>query len=115
METNNAADPLHEQLTIMRNSLFDEKMLNFQFRLLEYLEDGAQPNFAEQVMKTFFESSTEKIAILEQAVEKPPSDFSELDKHLYHLKGSSGGVGAHKVWIEVGKLEKYIEERNLER
>lgn len=48
--------------------VFLQKVLNFQFRLLEYLEDGAQPNFAEQVMNTFFESSTEKIAILEQAV-----------------------------------------------
>ncbi|GMN50628.1 hypothetical protein TIFTF001_019779 [Ficus carica] len=115
METNNAADPLREQLAIMRNSLFDEKMLNDDFRVLETLEDREQPNFAEQVMNSFFESSDETIAIFEQTLENPTSNFSEFERQLYRLKGSCSGVGACKVRIEADKLEKCIEERDLER
>lgn len=45
-----------------------QKMLNNEFRVLETLEDREQPNFAEQIVNSFFESSDETIAIFEQTL-----------------------------------------------
>ncbi|EXB59764.1 Histidine-containing phosphotransfer protein 4 [Morus notabilis] len=112
----NSTDPLREQLAIMRNSLLDEKMLDIHFRLLETLEleNKEKPNFVEDTMNMYFESSAEKIAIFEDALENPPSDFSDLKRHIYQFKGSSGSVGAIKVMNEVVRLIECIDKGDIE-
>ncbi|KAF3442976.1 hypothetical protein FNV43_RR16894 [Rhamnella rubrinervis] len=85
-----ANKPLRQQIASMRQSLFDEGILDNHYMQLENLEDNDNPNFAEEVMSLYCRDSTKIIASLHQALEKPgPLDVNKLDKLLHQLKGGS--------------------------
>ncbi|PON45160.1 Signal transduction histidine kinase, phosphotransfer (Hpt) domain containing protein [Parasponia andersonii] len=86
-------------------------MLDKHYVTVEKLEGKNNPNFAEEVMTMYFRESTKIIAIIEQALEKPPIDFIGLEKYIDQLKGSSSSIGAKKVRNEVNQMGKCIEEQ----
>ncbi|CAL9027791.1 unnamed protein product [Prunus brigantina] len=108
------SNPLRQQVASMRQSLFDEEILDKQFMQMEQLEDVDNPNFAEEVMTLYIRDSTKLIATVEQALERPPYDVNKLDKSLHQLKGSSASVGANKVWIETNQMRESIKAGDLE-
>ncbi|KAM6583271.1 hypothetical protein CsatB_010273 [Cannabis sativa] len=111
------SNPLRQQIANMRQSLFDEKMLDEHYLIVEQLEDKNNPNFAEDIMAIFNQDSTQLIANLEQALEKekPHHDFIVMEKQLYQLAGSSASVGANQVSIEVDNMRKCTREHDIER
>ncbi|XP_062090897.1 pseudo histidine-containing phosphotransfer protein 5-like isoform X1 [Humulus lupulus] len=109
------SSPLRQQIATMRQSLFDEKMLDEHYLIVEQLEDENNPNFAEEIMTMYFRDSTQLIANLEQALEKPTYDFIVTEKHLHKLLGSSGSIGANQVSIEVNQMRKCTREHDIER
>ncbi|CAB4288378.1 unnamed protein product [Prunus armeniaca] len=109
------SNPLRQQVASMRQSLFDEEILDKQFMQMEQLEDVDNPNFAEEVMTLYIRDSTKLIATVEQALERTPYDVNKLDKSLHQLKGSSASVGANKVWSETNQMRESIKAGDLER
>ncbi|KAL6274595.1 hypothetical protein ACE6H2_025287 [Prunus campanulata] len=86
------SNPLRQQVASMRQSLFDEEILDKQFMQMEQLEDVDNPNFAEEVMTLYLRDSTKLIATVEQAL-----------------------VGANKVWIETNQMRESLKAGDLER
>ncbi|XP_062090898.1 pseudo histidine-containing phosphotransfer protein 5-like isoform X2 [Humulus lupulus] len=86
------SSPLRQQIATMRQSLFDEKMLDEHYLIVEQLEDENNPNFAEEIMTMYFRDSTQLIANLEQAF-----------------------IGANQVSIEVNQMRKCTREHDIER
>ncbi|KAH7511492.1 pseudo histidine-containing phosphotransfer protein 5 isoform X1 [Ziziphus jujuba] len=108
--------PMRQQIASMRQSLFDEEILDNHYLQLEQLEDRDNPNFAEEVMTLYCRDSTKIIASLHQILEKPgPMDVNKLDKFLHQLKGSSASVGANKIRNEVNLMREYVKEENIEK
>ncbi|EXB59765.1 Histidine-containing phosphotransfer protein 4 [Morus notabilis] len=112
MESNN--NSLRQQIADMRQSLFDEEMLDRHYRTVEELSDKDHPNFAEEVMTMYFRDSTKLIAIFENALENAPFNFIVLDKYLHQLKGSSASIGAKKVWEKINEMRDCLRERDIE-
>ncbi|RXH74627.1 hypothetical protein DVH24_029348 [Malus domestica] len=106
---------LREQVAAMRQSLFDEEILDKQFVQMEELEDVHNPNFAEELMTLYFRDSSKLLVSVEKALERPPYDANKLDKFLHQLKGSSASVGANKVWIETNKMREALKAEDVER
>ncbi|KAK9947811.1 hypothetical protein M0R45_003414 [Rubus argutus] len=106
---------LRQQLATMRQSFFDEGILDKHYVQVEELEDKDNPHFAEEVMTMFFRDSTKLIATVEHALEKSACDLPKMDKYLHQLKGSSSSVGASKVWSAINKLREILKDGDIER
>ncbi|XP_022154625.1 pseudo histidine-containing phosphotransfer protein 5-like [Momordica charantia] len=104
---------LHQQIATMRQSFFDEEILGEHFVQVEKLDDD-NPHFLEKVLTSYFRESSEAIAILDQALEKPFCNLMNLERPIYKLKGSSASIGAIKVCKEVNHAIECCRERNME-
>ncbi|KAK8612106.1 hypothetical protein V6N13_092225 [Hibiscus sabdariffa] len=98
----------------MRQSLFDEEILDKQFYQLELLEKRGNPNFVEEVLTIYFRESTTLLQTIEQAMETEPIEPVKVDRMLYKLKGSSANIGANKVRNNITKTRQLVEGGNLE-
>ncbi|KAL9403146.1 hypothetical protein Peur_000118 [Populus x canadensis] len=110
-----ASTPLRQQLSIMRQSLFDEGLLDQgQVSYLETLENEDDPDFIENVFTMFLRDSSRYIASIEKALETTPVDRLVMERMMYRLKGSSASIGASKINDENNKLRKLFHEGDLE-
>ncbi|KHG28275.1 Histidine-containing phosphotransfer 4 -like protein [Gossypium arboreum] len=82
---------VNQQIAAMRQSFFDEEVLDEFFSQLEQLEDQNNPNFVEEVFTMYFRDSTTLLETVEQAI-----------------------VGANKVLNEINKTRQVLEKGNLE-
>ncbi|KAL3498521.1 hypothetical protein ACH5RR_041253 [Cinchona calisaya] len=98
----------------MRETLFDQGYLDEQFIQLEELQDDANPNFVEDVVKVFYTDSARLIRNIEAEMGKHPIDFEKLDDAMHRFKGSSSGIGAKKVKNECTQFQDYCKEGNAE-
>ncbi|KAK3210621.1 hypothetical protein Dsin_015327 [Dipteronia sinensis] len=113
---------LKQQISTMRQSFFDEELLNEFYIQLEQLEDTDNPNFVENVIDLFFRDSTKILYTMEENMNKTPPDYIDLDseyyinlvKDLHQLKGSSASIGANKITIAVNQTWEFLNEGNLE-
>ncbi|XVF49113.1 hypothetical protein PTKIN_Ptkin03bG0242400 [Pterospermum kingtungense] len=109
--------PLVQQIATMRQSFFDEELLDStQFTQLELLEDAGNTNFVEDVFRLYLGDSTRLLATIEKEIyrEDVPVNFAMVDRNLHQLKGSSASIGANKVRIEVIKTKEACQEGNVE-
>ncbi|KAL9403148.1 hypothetical protein Peur_000120 [Populus x canadensis] len=110
-----ASTPLRQQLSIMRQSLFDEGLLDQgQVSYLETLENEDDPDFIENVFTMFLRDSSRYIASIEKALETTPVDRLVMERMMYRLKGSSASLGASKINDENNKLRKVFHEGDME-
>ncbi|KAI5606117.1 hypothetical protein POPTR_001G464900v4 [Populus trichocarpa] len=110
-----ASTPLRQQLSIMRQSFFDEGLLDQgQVSYLETLENEDDPDFIENVFTMFLRDSSRYIASIEKALETTPVDRLVMERMMYRLKGSSASIGASKINDENNKLRKLFHEGDLE-
>ncbi|KAH9657601.1 histidine-containing phosphotransfer protein 2 [Citrus sinensis] len=107
-------EALRQQIAKMRQSFFDEEILDKYFLQLEQLEDISNPGFVKDVVTLYLRDSTKTLATIEDEMAKSPVDFMNLDKCFHQLKGSSASVGANKVLNEVNKAREHCKEGNLE-
>ncbi|KAK4837715.1 hypothetical protein QYF36_007862 [Acer negundo] len=105
---------LKHEIAIVRKSLFDEELLNDNYKEIEQLEDDDNPGFLEEVFDSFWSNSTQLLASIEEDMYKTPPDYISMDKNLHQLKGSSASVGANKIRITVDILRECLKEGNLE-
>ncbi|KAJ6914956.1 histidine-containing phosphotransfer protein 4-like [Populus alba x Populus x berolinensis] len=106
---------LQHQVACTRRSLFDQGYLDDQFIQLEHLQDEANPNFVEEVVRLFYSDSVRLIQNIEQAmINKPNVDFGKLDAYMHQFKGSSSSIGATKVMKECSKFREYCCAANIE-
>ncbi|KAG6772657.1 hypothetical protein POTOM_024075 [Populus tomentosa] len=89
---------LQHQVAYTRRSLFDQVLytlfamhelgyLDDQFIQLEHLQDEANPNFVEEVVRLFYSDSVRLIQNIEQAmINKPNVDFGKLDAFMHQFK-----------------------------
>ncbi|KAH8518246.1 hypothetical protein Peur_037201 [Populus x canadensis] len=112
-----ASTPLRQQLSTMRQSFFDEGLLDHgQVSYLETLENEDDPDFIENIFTLFLRDSSKYIASIEKALETAPDDFPFiLERMMYRLKGSSASIGATKINDETNKLRGFCHEGDLER
>ncbi|KAJ6950905.1 hypothetical protein NC651_004549 [Populus alba x Populus x berolinensis] len=117
-----ASTPLRQQLSTMRQSFFDEGLLDHgQVSYLETLENEDDPDFIENLFTLFLRDSSKYIASIEKALETTPGDFPLiLERMMYRLKGSSASnvlscsIGATKINDETNKLRGFCHEGDLE-
>ncbi|KAG6790835.1 hypothetical protein POTOM_007004 [Populus tomentosa] len=110
-----ASTPLRQQLSIMRQSFFDEGLLDQgQVSYLETLENEDDPDFIENLFTLFLRDSSRYIASIEKALETTPVDYLVMEKMMYRLKGSSASLGASKINDENNKLRKLFHEGDME-
>ncbi|KAL3500618.1 hypothetical protein ACH5RR_039711 [Cinchona calisaya] len=102
------------QAANMRKTLFDQGYLDEQFIQLEELQDDANPNFVEEVVKVFYRDSARMIRNIEVAMAKTPIDFEKLDDVMHQFKGSCSGIGAKKVKGECTQFQDYCKAENAE-
>ncbi|XP_021277378.1 pseudo histidine-containing phosphotransfer protein 2-like [Herrania umbratica] len=106
---------LREQIAAMRQSFFDEEILDAQFSQLEQLTDKDEPHFAEDVVTMYFRESTDNlIPAIEEHMKATPIDIPKLDRVMHKLKGSSASIGANKVRNEINNTMALLEEGNVE-
>ncbi|KAK8630511.1 hypothetical protein V6N13_079302 [Hibiscus sabdariffa] len=106
---------LRQQIVAMRQSFFDEGILDQQFSQLEQLEEKGNPSFLEQVFTMYFNDSTRVLATVEQAMRDTDSlDIGEVDHVLHKFKGSTASVGASKVLNEIINARKLLGEGDLQ-
>ncbi|KHG25605.1 Histidine-containing phosphotransfer 4 -like protein [Gossypium arboreum] len=106
---------VHEQIAAMRQSFFNEEVLNENFSQLEQLEGKDNPNFVEEVFTMYLRDSIAFLETIEEAMKTIPIDSIKVDSILHQLKGSSASVGANKVLKEVNKTRQVLGKGNLER
>ncbi|KAG5255435.1 histidine-containing phosphotransfer protein [Salix suchowensis] len=110
-----ASTPLRQQLSIMRQSLFDEGLLDHeQVSYLETLENEDDPDFIENVFTLFLRDSTRYIDSIEKALETSPVDYPIMERMMYRLKGSSASIGASKINGEISTLRKQFRDGDME-
>ncbi|KAJ6950903.1 hypothetical protein NC651_004549 [Populus alba x Populus x berolinensis] len=110
-----ASTPLRQQLSIMRQSFFDEGLLDQgQVSYLETLENEDDPDFIENLFTLFLRDSSRYIASIEKALETTPVDYLVMERMMYRLKGSSASIGATKINDETNKLRGFCHEGDLE-
>ncbi|CAN4119244.1 unnamed protein product [Withania somnifera] len=102
------------QAAYMKRSLFEQEYLDEQFIHLEELQDDANPNFVEEVVKLFYTDSARFIRNIGLALENEPYDFAKLDNLMYQFKGSSSSIGARRVKRQCSKFQEYCNARNIE-
>ncbi|KAK8516930.1 hypothetical protein V6N12_032130 [Hibiscus sabdariffa] len=104
-------ESLRQQIAEMRQSLFDEEILDKQFYQLELLEKRGNPNFVEEVLTIYFRESTTLLQTIEQAMETEPIEPVKVDRMLYKLKGSSAKAKAafRELRNEHGNLRAKLE------
>ncbi|XP_059456378.1 histidine-containing phosphotransfer protein 4 isoform X2 [Corylus avellana] len=105
---------MHRQVSVMRQSLFDQGYLDEQFIQLEELQDDANPNFVEEVVTLYYRDSSRLILSIDQALERNPLDFNKLDTYMHQFKGSSTSIGAKKVKAECTQFREYCKVGNGE-
>ncbi|XP_027083832.1 histidine-containing phosphotransfer protein 4-like [Coffea arabica] len=88
--------------------------LDEQFIQLEELQDDANPNFVEEVVRVFYNDSARLIRNIEMAMGKNPMDFGKLDDVMHQFKGSCSGIGAKKVKRECTRFQDYCKEEDPE-
>ncbi|XP_061358389.1 histidine-containing phosphotransfer protein 4-like isoform X2 [Gastrolobium bilobum] len=104
----------HRQVAAMKQSLFDQGLLDEQFTQLEELQDDANPNFVEEVVTLHYRDSSRLISNIEQALERNPPDFNKLDTLMHQFIGSSSSIGAKKVKAECNMFRGYCNAGNAE-
>ncbi|CAL5199949.1 unnamed protein product [Lathyrus oleraceus] len=110
MDRNNC----RRQVAAMKQSLFDQGLLDEQFIQLEELQDDANPNFVEEIVTLYYRDSSRLISNLEQTLERNPLDFNKLDTIMHQFKGSSSSIGAKKVKAESSQIREYCRTGNAE-
>ncbi|XP_020550176.1 histidine-containing phosphotransfer protein 4-like isoform X2 [Sesamum indicum] len=105
---------LQHQAACMRKALFDQGYLDDQFLQLEDLEDEANPNFVEEVVKLYYSDSARFIRNIELTLDKNPFDFEKLDDIMHQFKGSSSSIGAKKLKTECTQFQEYCKIGNFE-
>ncbi|XP_058759169.1 histidine-containing phosphotransfer protein 4-like [Vicia villosa] len=110
MDRNNS----RRQVAAMKQSLFDQGLLDEQFIQLEELQDDANPNFVEEIVTLYYRDSSRLISNLEQTLERNPLDFNKLDTIMHQFKGSSSSIGAKKVKAESTLIREYCRTGNAE-
>ncbi|KAJ6776704.1 hypothetical protein OIU74_000814 [Salix koriyanagi] len=110
-----ASTPLRQQLSIMRQSLFDEGIQDHeQVSYLETLENEDDPDFIENVFTLFLRDSTRYIDSIEKAFETSPVDYPIMERMMYGLKGSSASIGASKINVETNTLRNFFHDGDME-
>ncbi|TKY64444.1 Histidine-containing phosphotransfer protein 4 [Spatholobus suberectus] len=103
------------QVDAMKQSLFDQGLLDEQFIQLEELQDDANPNFVEEIVTLHYRDSSRLISSIEQALkERNPLDFNKLDTLMHQFIGSSSSIGAKKVKAECNLFREYCRAGNAE-
>ncbi|KAG6770587.1 hypothetical protein POTOM_026273 [Populus tomentosa] len=98
-----------------KSSFMRRGYLDDQFIQLEHLQDEANPNFVEEVVRLFYSDSVRLIQNIELAmINKPNVDFGKLDAYMHQFKGSSSSIGAMKVMKECSKFREYCYAGNIE-
>ncbi|PIA64664.1 hypothetical protein AQUCO_00100255v1 [Aquilegia coerulea] len=105
---------LQYQVANMRETLFKQGFLDEQFVQLEELQDDDNPNFVEEIVKSFFQDSVRSMSNIDKALESYPFDFEKLDKYMHQFKGSSSSIGAAKIKEECTQIREYCRQGNVE-
>ncbi|KAF9667166.1 hypothetical protein SADUNF_Sadunf16G0304800 [Salix dunnii] len=110
-----ANTPLRQQLSTMRQSFFDEGLLDEeQVSYLETLENEDDPDFIENLFTMFLRDSSRYIDSMEKALEATPVDYPVMELMMYRLKGSSASLGASKINGETNTLRKFFHDGDME-
>ncbi|KAL5729021.1 hypothetical protein ACHQM5_002030 [Ranunculus cassubicifolius] len=105
---------LQYQVASMRDTLFKQGYLDEQFVQLEELQDDDNPNFVEEIVKSYFQDSVRSITNIDKAMESYPFDFEKLDRYMHQFKGSSSSIGASKIKDDCTLFRDYCGQGNVD-
>ncbi|XP_043807697.1 pseudo histidine-containing phosphotransfer protein 2-like [Manihot esculenta] len=105
---------LRQQIANMRQSLFDEGIVDSFFVRLERLQSPNNPYFIENIISKSCASSTVNINNIEQHLNNDPVSFIEVERLIIKLMGSLSIVGVQKVKEKVNEMLINCRENNIE-
>ncbi|XP_065629322.1 histidine-containing phosphotransfer protein 4-like [Quercus suber] len=117
------SDLLRQQISNMRQSLFVEEILEYQFLQLEQLQDNKNPNFLREIMTLYFRESPKTIAIIDQALMEQSIGANKVTKEINQalecfkggdIQGCKGAVQRLKQEHNIlrNRLESYFQGEN---
>ncbi|KAH9697200.1 histidine-containing phosphotransfer protein 5 [Citrus sinensis] len=107
-------EALRQQISAMRQSFFDEDILDTHIFQLEQVEHISDPSLFEDFVNVYLRDSTKTLAIIEEEMANNPVNYMDLDKYFHQLKSSCNCIGANKVVNEAKKAIELCKEENLE-
>ncbi|XP_074313564.1 histidine-containing phosphotransfer protein 1-like [Silene latifolia] len=105
---------LQKQLIDHTASLFNEGIMNEQFKQLLFLQSEGNPGFVFQVVTLFFQESDKLFNEIGPSLEQANVDFKKLDAHMHQLKGSTSSIGAQRMGNACIAFRNCIQENNFE-
>ncbi|GAY57076.1 hypothetical protein CUMW_176620, partial [Citrus unshiu] len=96
-------EALRQQISAMRQSFFDEDILDTHIFQLEQVEHISDPSLFEDFVNVYLRDSTKTLAIIEEEIANNPVNYMDLDN-----------IGANKVVNEAKKAIELCKEENLE-
>ncbi|GMY36109.1 pseudo histidine-containing phosphotransfer protein 5-like [Fagus crenata] len=99
-----AWNSLQQQIAYMRQSFFDEGILNEQFIRLESLEDERNPNVINSMFISYFTHAQNYFLNIDRAVRRTKVNVAKLDSCLRKFKHSSDSCGAQKMMNGIDQM-----------
>ncbi|WCJ42562.1 hypothetical protein M5689_023362 [Euphorbia peplus] len=104
---------LRHQIANMRQSFFDEGILDRYFVQLEQLEGPDDPDFVEEIFTIFFHDTTIMIGEIEQQLDMDPPNVKRVERLLHHIKINASNLGTIKIKQKVVSMRICLKARNI--
>ncbi|CAM0947134.1 unnamed protein product [Alopecurus aequalis] len=99
-------------LNRLMSNMFATGLLDAQFRQLQMLQNGGDPDFVEQVVTLFCEDGERIIGEIAKLLNKLDVDFDKVDAFAGELKGSSLCVGAQRVKNTCMQFREFCQDKS---
>ncbi|OIT26088.1 PREDICTED: histidine-containing phosphotransfer protein 4-like [Nicotiana attenuata] len=97
----------------LRQSLFDEKLLDQQFLQLERLESNNE-GYLEDVCADYFKDAAKFVDLMVPELQGPPYDAHSIESLLHRFKGMAIGMGAIKVTHQIDCMREHLKRGDFE-
>ncbi|KAL2929026.1 histidine-containing phosphotransfer protein 1, partial [Bienertia sinuspersici] len=84
------------------------------FLTLEFVQEN-DPNFVEDIIRSYFKSSADFMDQLQQILNTEPLDLKNLERLIYKVKGGCGSMGAAKLHTVSGEMLDLFKAREFHR
>ncbi|CAL1414304.1 unnamed protein product [Linum trigynum] len=116
--TTTNSSSLQHRIATMRQSFFDEGLLDSFFVQMEDLKGFAPPDFVEEMVTTFITHSEPKIADIEEAMDaviqngEESVDMNSVDVKIIKLRSGGATIGAAKIRAKAGDVWNSWKDRD---
>ncbi|KAM7257948.1 hypothetical protein ACFE04_013689 [Oxalis oulophora] len=105
---------LRQQVSAMKLSMLDEKILGAYFLTLETLEDTDNPKFLEDIFTLYLSETTKTLGEIDQIMQEAVIDILKLTYLLQRMRGSSISIAAERMARVIAQTIQCVTDGTLE-